>query len=478
MDYETVIGLEVHAQLATRSKIFCGCSTQFGEEPNAQGCPVCLGMPGVLPVLNRMAVEFAIRMALATGCEIASRCRFARKNYFYPDLPKGYQISQYEEPLATGGHIVIEMDGKKKRIGITRIHLEEDAGKLVHSEDSGLTDESLFDVNRCGVPLIEIVSEPDMRSVEEARLYCLKLRQIMRYLGINSGDMEKGAMRFEANVSLRPRGSTRYGTRVEVKNLNSFRAVLRSLEYEVQRQTKILQGGGSIQQETMGWDDVREVTFPQRGKEYAHDYRYFPEPDLVPVDIDRKWIEKVKSELPELPTARKRRFISQYGIPAYDAEVLTTEREIADYYEEALQVGADPKAVSNWVMGDVLRELKARGVSPAEFNISPKHLAELVNLVSDGTISGKIAKTVFEEMVKTGGHPREIVEVKGLIQITDTGAIEQVVEEVLSENPEEVERYRGGKTKLLGFFVGEVMKKTKGKANPRLVNEILRNKLG
>lgn len=477
MDYEVVIGLEVHAQLLTDSKIFCSCNTKFGAEPNTQGCPVCLGMPGVLPVLNKKAVKYALKMAIATDCRINPEARFARKNYFYPDLPKGYQISQYEEPLAIDGFVEIDVDGKRKRIGLIRIHLEEDAGKLVHHEEYVSKDESFFDVNRCGVPLIEIVSKPDMRSPDEAALYLNKLRQILLYLDICDGNMEEGSLRFDANISIRPTGSTVLGTKTEIKNMNSFRNVQRALEVETKRQIELVENGEKIMQQTFLWDVERNMVFPMRSKEEAHDYRYFPEPDLVPVAVDEVWIQGLKVQLPELPNARKDRFIIQYGLPPYDAEVLTVTKQLADYYEECLSFSIDPKMVSNWIMSEVLRELKDRKIELSRFHVRPKQLAELLELIKDGTISGKIAKTVFEEMAETGLDAKSIVEKKGLIQITDQSAIEKIVEDAIRANPTQVEQYRAGKTKVIGFFVGEVMKATKGKANPQIVNKILLEKL-
>ncbi|HID10421.1 MAG TPA: Asp-tRNA(Asn)/Glu-tRNA(Gln) amidotransferase subunit GatB [Candidatus Latescibacteria bacterium] len=480
MEYEAVIGLEVHAQLLTESKLFCGCSTKFGAEPNTQACPVCLGFPGVLPVLNRRAVEFVIRMALAVEGEIQPFCIFARKSYFYPDLPKGYQISQYELPLCLGGHIDIEVDGGKKRIGLTRIHLEEDAGKLVHEEAYVEAGTSLFDGNRCGVPLLEIVSKPDIRSPQEAHDYLVRLRQLVMYLGICDGNMEEGSLRCDANVSIRPKGSRELGTKTEVKNMNSFRNVQRALEAEISRQIKVLRAGGKIEQETLLWDPDREVVEPMRSKEFAHDYRYFPEPDLIPLYIEKEWIEKVRSELPELPWKKKERLISELGLPEYDAEVLTSERKMAEYFEEVVASGAPPKAASNWVMGEVLRVLREEHIGIGAFRerIGPGRLAELLKLVEAGTISGNIAKKVFEEMRSNPASPQEIVRQKGLAQISDEAELSRIVDEVLSEHPQEVERYKGGKVQLLGFFVGQVMKKTRGKANPKLVNRLIREKLG
>ena len=477
MEYEPVIGLEVHAQLNTETKIFCSCSTEFGAPPNTHICPVCTGQPGVLPVLNKKVVEYAIKMGLATHCTIARVSRFARKNYFYPDLPKGYQISQYELPLAEHGYVEILVDGETKQIGLTRIHMEEDAGKLVHPGSFTDTLYSLVDYNRSGVPLIEIVSEPDIRSPKEAGAYLRTLRAILRYLEISDGNMEEGSFRCDANISVRPKGTEKFGTRTELKNMNSFRNVQRALEFEVRRQRTLLESGRSVIQETRLWDAGRGVTVSMRGKEEAHDYRYFPDPDLVPVEIDPHWIERVRESLPELPDAKRQRFITQYGLPAYDAQVLTSSKELADYFEAVLADFSQPKVVSNWIMSELLRELKRDERDMAECPVPPEHLAELLELMEKNVISGKIAKSVFKEMYETGASAGTIVKEKGLEQVTDEGAIEAVVAEVLAECPEEVEAYRKGKEKLLGFFVGQVMKKTRGKANPKLVNEILRKKL-
>ena len=474
MEYEAVIGLEVHAQLLTESKIFCGCSTKFGAAPNTHTCPVCLGMPGVLPVLNRKVVEFTIRLALATNCKIASSSRFARKNYFYPDLPKGYQISQYELPLAQQGWIDIKVNGESKRIGITRIHLEEDAGKLIHDETQPL---SYVDFNRTGVPLVEIVSEPDLRTPEEASIFLKKLRDIVRYLDICDGNMEEGSLRCDANISLRPAGSTVLGVKTEVKNINSFRFVQRALEYEIKRQRAILEQGGTIVQETRLWDSNAGLTHGMRGKEEAHDYRYFPDPDLVPVLIDEEWIEKVRSELPELPEAKKARFMKDYGLSEQDAVVLIGSKELATYYEACVALFPQPKMVSNWITSELLRELNKDQREIDQCPVKPEDLANLLKLIDDGIISGKIAKNVFEEMYSTQKSPKRIIEEKGLEQVTDEGEIRSVIDTVLTAHPSQVKDYRKGKEKLLGFFVGQVMKQTRGKANPKIVNEILREKL-
>jgi len=474
MEYEAVIGLEVHAQLLTDSKIFCGCSTKFGAAPNANACPICLGMPGVLPVLNRKVVEYMMKMALATNCRINGRNVFARKNYFYPDLPKGYQISQYAKPPAEHGLVDVELEGGKKRIGIPRIHMEEDAGKLVHDE---VQPSSYVDVNRCGVPLIEIVSEPDIRSAEEAAAYLRRLHEILVYLDICDGNMQEGSFRCDANVSIRPRGADAFGTRTELKNMNSFRNVQRALEYEIKRQQYIVEGGGQVIQETRLWDDSQGVTLPMRGKEEAHDYRYFPDPDLVTVEISDTWIEEVKKTLPELPLEKRERFIRDRGIPSYDAGVLTSSRALADYYEEAVRLCGKPKIVSNWVMGDLLRFLNEEKRDIRDCLIKPSDLAEMVNLIEDGTISGKIAKEVFEDMYRSGKAPRTIIDEKGLVQITDEEALKKTIDDIIGANPAQLEQYRSGKEKVFGYFVGQVMKATKGKANPALVNELLKKML-
>jgi aspartyl-tRNA(Asn)/glutamyl-tRNA(Gln) amidotransferase subunit B len=474
MEFEPVIGLEVHAQLKTHTKIFCGCSTRFGAEPNTQTCPVCLGMPGVLPVLNRTVVDFTLCLALATGCTIAPESRFARKNYFYPDLPKGYQISQYELPIAENGRIDIEVDGRPQRVRIRRIHMEEDAGKLSHDPHRPV---SRVDLNRTGVPLIEIVSEPDIETPAAAGAYLRKLRAIVRYLGICDGNLEEGSFRCDANVSIRPKGSRELGTRTELKNLNSFRFVEKAIEYEISRQKDVLMDGGTVVQETRLWDSACGQTVCMRGKEEAHDYRYFPDPDLLPLVIDAEWIERLRRSLPELPDARRARFVEQYGLPAYDAGVLTSDRELADYFEACLADFPQPKPVSNWIMGPLLGLLNAQGIAIDRSPVEASALAGLLKLVDGGAISAKIAKAVFDEMAATGKTAAAVVAEKGLSQINDTGAIEAVVQGVLDRSPEEVAAYRGGKTKLMGFFVGEVMKATRGQANPRTVNELLKKNL-
>ncbi len=477
VQYEAVIGLEVHAQLLTESKIFCGCSTRFGEAPNSQTCPVCLGMPGVLPVLNRKAVEYAIRTALAVQGTIAPSSRFARKNYFYPDLPKNYQISQYELPLATGGAVELSLNGMAKRVGIRRIHLEEDAGKLLHGGSMDQADYSLVDFNRCGVPLIEIVTEPDLRTPEEAAEFLKHLRTILQYLGVCEGNMEEGNLRCDANVSIRPVGSTGFGVKTEVKNMNSFRNVQRALEYEIQRQITLATSGERVLQETRLWDAEQGITLSMRGKEEAHDYRYFPEPDLVPLAVSSAWVEEIRASLPELPAERRRRFVQAYGLPEYDASLLTATKAIAGYFEECVQLHRDPKLVSNWIMAELLGYLNREGKEIAESPISPPQLAALLALIQQGTISGKIAKAVFEEMCQTGKAPEIIVQEKGLVQITDREELSRIVEEVLAQNPGPVADFKGGKEKALTALVGAVMRLTKGRGNPQLINELLREKL-
>jgi aspartyl-tRNA(Asn)/glutamyl-tRNA(Gln) amidotransferase subunit B len=472
--FEPVIGLEVHAQLKTATKIFCGCSTAFGAPPNTHTCPICLGMPGVLPVLNKKVVEYALRMALATHCTVSERSRFARKNYFYPDLPKGYQISQYELPIALDGLVEIQVDGHTRRIGLIRIHMEEDAGKLMHAPDQPI---SLVDLNRAGVPLIEIVSQPDLTSAEEAGAYLRTLRSLIRWIGIGDGNMEEGSFRCDANVSIRPHGSVELGTRTEIKNLNSFKHVEKALRYEIARQTEVVLSGGAVVQETRLWDPDKSVTLSMRGKEEAHDYRYFPEPDLPPLIIDGAWIDRVRGQLPELPDERRARFVTDYQLPEYDAAILTSSRELADYFEACLKACHQPKALSNWIMGPLLGLLNAQDKSIEQSPVSAAELAALVELTVGGAISGKIAKTVFDEMAVSGLPAAQIIQEKGLAQVSDAGALEAAVDKVLAAAPAEVARYKAGQVKLMGFFVGQVMKATKGKANPKLVNDILKKKL-
>ncbi|MBW1717976.1 MAG: Asp-tRNA(Asn)/Glu-tRNA(Gln) amidotransferase subunit GatB [Deltaproteobacteria bacterium] len=475
MEYEVVIGLEVHVQLQTETKIFCPCSTTFGALPNTHSCPVCVGMPGVLPVLNRKVVEFAMKMALATHCKIAPFSVFARKHYFYPDLPKGYQISQYDLPLAERGWIEIAINGQIKRIGITRIHLEEDAGKLIHDENRPV---SYVDLNRTGVPLIEIVSEPDIRSPEEAALYLKKVRQQVRYLEISDGNMEEGSLRCDANISLRPRGREDFGVRTELKNMNSFRNVQKALEFEIRRQTALLLDGHGIVQETRLWDTAKSVTVAMRGKEEAHDYRYFPDPDLVPVEIDNAWMDSVKEELPELPDAKCARFEEQYGLSDYDAGILTASKSLADYFEECVALFPSPKIVSNWIMVELFRLLKRENREIDACPIPPAGLAELLKLIDNGTISGKMAKDILEQAYDSKKSPKKIVEEQGVAQVSDESTISTLVKQVVDAHPKEIEKCKAGKTKILGFLVGQVMKKTKGQANPQKVNELLRKAMG
>jgi aspartyl-tRNA(Asn)/glutamyl-tRNA(Gln) amidotransferase subunit B len=478
MKYETVIGLEVHAQLLTDSKIFCGCSTKFGQAPNHSTCPICTGFPGVLPVLNKKVVEFAIRAGLATHCEIAGSSRLARKNYFYPDLPKGYQISQYELPICTNGYIDITMNDAAKHIRLTRIHMEEDAGKNIHDLRS---DASLVDLNRAGVPLLEIVSEPDIRSAEEAGSYLKTLRSILQYLGICDGNMEEGSFRCDANVSVRPEGTSALGTKVELKNLNSFKAIEKAIEFEIRRHAETLSGGGTLVQETRLWDPDREETRSMRTKEFAHDYRYFPDPDLLPVVIDEQWIDDIRASLPELPQARKTRLMSQYEIPAYDAELLTSRKDIADYFESALKTHRNPKVIANWITGDLFRVLKEHKLDEklyiTDWPIRADNLAAMIALIDQGKISGKIAKTVFDAMSDSGRSPQEIVAEAGLQQVSDSESIERTVDQVLIAHPKQVADYQAGNEKIFGFLVGQIMKATQGKANPQKANEILKRKL-
>jgi len=477
MNYEMVIGLEVHAQLKTQSKIFCSCSTEFGKPANENTCPVCLGMPGVLPVFNKKALQLAMRACLSTNCRIAPMNRFARKNYFYPDLPKGYQISQFELPLGVDGYVNIRINGAKKKIGLTRIHMEEDAGKLIHGENLGSPGKSYVDFNRTGVPLVEIVSEPDLRSGEEAREYLTQLKSILDYAEVSDCNMEEGSLRCDANVSVRPEGQKEFGIRTETKNLNSFRFVQRAIEYEFDRQIKILKQGDSVVQETRLYDSNKGVTFTMRSKEEAHDYRYFPEPDLVPVEISDEWIKETMDGLPELPEQKRERFVQHYKIPEYDAGVLTTSREIADYYEKSVSLYPEPKVISNWIMGELLRELKNDGQRISTSPVKPEGLVALLKLINEGTLSAKMAKTVFEEMYQSSKSAIEIVNQKGLAQITDSSAIENLVDEILKLNTDQVEQYRNGKEKVFGFLVGQIMKKSKGQADPSLVNKLLKDRI-
>ncbi|MBU4193171.1 MAG: Asp-tRNA(Asn)/Glu-tRNA(Gln) amidotransferase subunit GatB [Proteobacteria bacterium] len=473
--YETVIGLEVHAHLKTRSKIFCSCSTTFGREPNENVCAVCSGMPGVLPVLNAKVPEFAAKMGLATGCEVNLTSVFARKNYFYPDLPKGYQISQFELPICERGQVAIEVDGQRKVIGLTRIHMEEDAGKNIHSAAENA---SFVDLNRAGVPLIEIVSEPDMRSAEEAVAYLKELRSILLYLGICDGNMEEGSFRCDANVSIRPAGQETLGTRAELKNLNSFKHVQKAIEYEVARQIDLIEDGEAVVQETRLYNADKGTPHSMRGKEEAHDYRYFPDPDLVPLVLDPAWVEQWRAELPELPAAKRARFMADYGLADYDADLLTGELAVADYYEAAVRAySGEARKVANWVVGDLLPSLGETGIAAGDCRLTPARLAGLLALVDDGTISVKIGKDSFRDLCASGDDPAEYVRDRGLAQVSDTGELEAMVDRVIAENPSEAEAYRGGKIKLISFFMGQVMRLSKGQANPGVVTKLLQQKL-
>ncbi len=473
MDYEAVIGLEIHVQMDTRTKLFCSCPVEFGAQPNTNVCPVCLGMPGSLPVLNRKAVEYAVRASLALNCRVHEESIFARKNYFYPDLPKGYQISQYEKPLATDGHLEIELpDGSRKKVRIRRLHIEEDAGKNIHEGNK-----SYVDLNRAGTPLMEIVTEPDLSSPEEARIFLETLRNVMRYTSVSKADMEKGQLRCDINVSIRPKGSKELGTRTEIKNVNSFRFVQKALEYEIERQIKVVSEGGKVQQETRTFDPSTGRTYTMRTKEEAEDYRYFPDPDLLPLRIERKWIEEIRASMPELPDQRLKRLLSQYSLSEYEAKIFVQHKELGDFFEKAVSSFAEPKLIANWLLNDLLGLLNEKQIPIEDSPVPPENLAELVKLVKENVISTKIGKEVIREMVETSKSASQIVEEKGLRQITDEDSIRKIVQEVLSRFPQEVERYKGGEQKLLGFFVGQVMKETRGKANPKLVNEMVRKLL-
>lgn len=472
-EYEPVIGLEIHAQLLTESKLFCGCSTQFGNPPNTNVCPICMGHPGVLPKINKKAIDFAIRMGLATNCTINKYSIFARKNYFYPDLPKGYQISQFELPLCSNGFIEIASSNGKRKIRINRIHLEEDAGKSIHDQGNF----TLLDFNRCGVPLIEIVTAPDIRTPEEAGIFLSEIRQIVKYLGICDGNMEEGSLRCDANISIRKKGEERLGTKTEVKNMNSIKNVVNALKAEIARQIELLENNETVIQQTLLWNAEKNIIEPMRSKEESHDYRYFPEPDLPILEIDEVWLEKIKQNLPELPSKRKERFKKQYNLPEYDIEILTSEKEYADYYESIVQLTNDYKSASNWFMTEILKIINEKKVTLKEFPIRPEWIASLINLINNGTISSKIAKKIFSEMLSEPQAPETIIKKKNLTQITDRKIIEKIVEEVLRSNSKQVEQYLTGKEKVFAHFVGEIMKITKGKANPALVNEILKEKL-
>lgn len=475
MAWETVIGLEIHAQLATKSKIFSGASTAYGAPPNTQACAVDLGLPGVLPVLNKEVVRMAAKLGLAIGASVAPRSVFARKNYFYPDLPKGYQISQYELPIVLNGQLKIEVDDQEKIIGVTRAHLEEDAGKSLHEDFHGL---SGIDLNRAGTPLLEIVSEPDMRSPKEAIAYMKKLHSIVRYLDICDGNMQEGSFRCDANVSVRPEGQKEFGTRTELKNLNSFRFIERAINYEIERQIDVLESGGTVVQETRLYDADKHETRPMRAKEEANDYRYFPDPDLLPLVIESEFLELVKADLPELPDEKKQRFLEQYGLSLYDANVLTSSRELADFFEETMKVsGCEPKLCTNWIMGDLAALLNKKNLEITDSKVSAAQLAGMLHRITDKTISGKIAKKVFEAMWNGEGDADTVIEKRGLKQVTDTGAIENMIDDALANNPKQLQDYRNGKDRLFGFFVGQIMKASKGKANPKQVNELLKKKI-
>lgn len=474
MEYEVIIGLEVHAELSTKTKIYCGCTTEFGGSPNTHCCPVCTGMPGALPVLNEKVVEYAVRAGLATNCEIARYSKQDRKNYFYPDLPKAYQISQFDLPLCQHGKLEVDVDGKKKEIGITRIHIEEDAGKLVHDNYTGGT---LVDLNRACVPLIEIVSEPDMRSAEDAVAYVEKLKGILEYIGVSDCKMQEGSLRADVNLSLRPVGQEKFGTRTETKNLNSFRAIARAIQFEIERQKEVLEAGGVIYQETRRWDDEKGEGYAMRTKEDAHDYRYFPEPDLLPINLSEEYIQNIKDTLPELPESRRKRYVEEMKLPDYDAEIITSSKALSDFFEAATKECGNAKAVSNWIMVDVIRIAKEKGIEYTELPFTATQLAELIKLIDKGTISSKIAKEVFEVMVEEGKDPEKIVAEKGLVQISDEKAIKEVVDKIMAANPSSIADYKAGKDRALGFLVGQCMKEMKGKGNPQILNKLILEEL-
>lgn len=476
--YEPVIGLEVHVQLGTKTKIFCGCPISFGAEPNTNVCPVCLGLPGALPVLSRQAVEFAMDAAIALHCRVNPYSRFARKNYFYPDLPKGYQISQYDQPLAEHGYLDIRVNGDAKRIGVTRVHMEDDAGKSIHDGFKDSDRYTYVDLNRSGTPLIEIVSEPDIRTADEAYAYLTEMKQVLQYVGVSECDMEKGQLRCDANVSVRLWGAEKFGTKAEVKNVNSFRFVKQALEYEIRRQVEVIESGGKVAQETRHFNPDTGQTVSMRSKEHAHDYRYFPEPDLVPLRISEHWLHEVKSRLPELPADRRARFVTDYGLREYDAQVLTLTREIGDYFETAAKTSGDGRSTANWVVGDLMGLLKAAGKEVQESPVSAAHLGELVALINKGELTGKLAKEILPKMFESGDAPSTIMEREGLKQISDSGALEKIIDEVLAANPKQVEQFKSGKMAVLGFLVGQVMKASRGQANPGAVTELLKSKLG
>ena len=469
-DYEVIIGLEVHAELKTNTKMYCNCSTEFGADPNTHCCPICTGMPGVLPVLNKKVVEFATKAGLATNCEISRFSKQDRKNYFYPDLPKAYQTSQYDLPLCIGGHLDINVNGEQKRIGITRIHIEEDAGKLIHDAYTG---DTLVDMNRCAVPLIEIVSEPDIRSADEAVAYMQTLKSILEYLDVCDCKMQEGSLRCDVNLSVRPRGQKEFGTRTETKNLNSFKAIHNSIEFEIKRQIEEVENGGKIYQETRRWDDAKGIGYAMRSKEDAHDYRYFPEPDLAPIILSDEYIQNLKDNLPEMPHIKKERYMKDFDLPEYDADILTSSIKTAKFFEEANDICNNPKAVSNWIMGDFTRMLNEKEIEIDESKVTSQNLAELITLIDKGTISSKIAKQVFEDMFETGENAKDIVEKKGLVQMSDEGAIKEIVQKVVDANPQSIADYKAGKDRAIGFLVGQIMKETKGKANPQIVNKLL-----